>query len=33
MAEKQHIQTRPKDRGFPHFISPAGAEGHHAWHR
>ena len=30
MAEKQHTQTRPKDRGFPYFISPPGAEAHHA---
>lgn len=29
MAEKQHTQTRPKDRGFPCFTSPPGAEVHH----
>lgn len=30
MAEKQHTQTRPKDRGFPCFILPTGAEVQHA---
>jgi len=30
MAEKQHTQTRPKDRGFPCVISPNSAEVHHA---